>query len=367
MSSIVIKGSKTRNMSYSFTYIQGREGLRQKWNIHLESETGSGMIFAKGQVELPHLPIWKISELRNSAINYHYSNTIGWGSTCEDSTIKITGNSEVSEKQKTLSRTSPEAKELLKLSERSTPVISLSKLAEKVREQASMLDHINFHVEYNNVGQSLFKLNQKVIDMMKGVWWTYLSKAEGTGPIPGPNGSSNLKIQFHSERETFDVQLSNDAETVMWKDIRMTYPYTYLLPKVAGKSIVKSGIESVLGQSGCPTCKFEGDWLKGFNNATTHVEMDDCFHLLSADCGNQKDFGVLVRSMEKQNPKDSPKEMMVFLKDKVEILLTPSERHSKYSSSIRVQINKREVEIRETGKFYPIKDVHGTPVAEIKR
>lgn len=364
---IVIKGSKPRSLTYSATYAQGQEGPKQKWNLHLEDESSSNKICMKGSVQLPRLPVWKVNEIRSSALNYHFDNDIGYGSDCQESHIKVTGTSQVSEKQKTYSRESPEAKELSKLSMKNTPLIDLSELSEKVREQASMLDQINFNIRYQGVGPQMFQVSQRVIDLMKGVWWPYLTQVEGTGPIHGPDATSNIKIQFHTERESFDVKLSNDAEKVLWQNVRLPYPFSYMFPKVAGKSVVKSAVEALAGKSVYPTCRVEGEWLKTFNNRTTHMEMDDCFHLLTADCGNQKDFAVLVRNLERDNPKESAKELQVYLKEKVDILMTPSKRHSRYSHDITVQVNHREVELRQPGKFFPIKDVRGETVAEIKR
>ena len=141
VTNFVLNGSKPRTWSHSATWVQGTEGgIKNKWDLHLESETSSTQICVNGEVSLPNLPTWKLPEIRNSHMSYRYVNTIGYGSSsCEESTIKITGTSEVSEKQKTYSRESPEAKRLAKLTEMKVPLIGMSELYEKVRDQATCL------------------------------------------------------------------------------------------------------------------------------------------------------------------------------------------------------------------------------------
>ena len=118
------------------------QGLsKQKWNLHLESDSASSnpmkQICIKGEVDLPILPLWNTEELRSSLINFKYINTLGYGvNSCDESSIKVTGNAKVSHEQKEHSRQSQAGEECQRQQEKNTGSGKLSNACEQARQQA---------------------------------------------------------------------------------------------------------------------------------------------------------------------------------------------------------------------------------------
>ncbi len=112
-----------------------------------------------------------------------------------------------------------------------------------------------------------------------------------------------------------------------------------------------------------PTCKFEGRWLQTYDNETTVAKMDECFHVLTADCSYRKSFGILARNLTSGS--DSSKEIKIYV-GKTSIDLSPTSGHSQYMSSIKVKVNGSEIAMSQHSvSHYQVKDSKKDYVADI--
>merc|ERR1711970_698331 len=84
---INLKGSSPKTYIYQFTAAHGLKELSQRWNLHLESPSS------------PNICVEGKSTLSGETGQFSYVNTIGFGKTCSQHEIRITGKHGISEAQ----------------------------------------------------------------------------------------------------------------------------------------------------------------------------------------------------------------------------------------------------------------------------
>merc|ERR1719328_920137 len=300
----IIKGSRPRTFSYIATAAVGQSGMTSKWNVELMCERTSRRICIDGSIRIPPFSIWKLNDIRSEAPVFHFHNTLGYGHECE-SKVVIDGYAKTSEKQKQLARETPEAREFERLRSKGTPMIELSKLAEIVRRQSSVLNVYDYKIKFVNVGDKVTSLSQSGLEALEFVWMPYYVPKDSHSWWPTSSEVSRLPIEnigsgfgseswemevrtiVHPVRGSFDVEITNvtrPEQKYQYRDVPMPYPFTYMYPVSYVSDPISIGMKAVTGKPVYPVCTLEGKHITTFDNRTTKADMDDCFHLLSGDC-----------------------------------------------------------------------------------
>merc|ERR1712165_240544 len=325
--STILKGNRPRTFSYSGTIGTGQSGMTSKWDLELMSERTSRKICVRGDISIPPFSIWNLNNILFEDPVFRFHNTLGYGNGCE-SKVVIDGYAKTSEKQKQLARETPEAKEFERLRSKGTPMIELSKLAEIVRRQSSVLNVYDYKIKFVNVGDKVTSLSQSGLEALEFVWMPYYVPKDSHSWWPTSSEVSRLPIEsigsgyrsesigsgygfeswemevrtiVHPVRGSFDVEITNVTrpdQKYKYRDVPMPYPFTYMYPVSYVTDPVSMGVKAVTGKPVYPVCTMEGKHISTFDNRTTKADMDECFHLLSGDCSKAMSYGVLVRSPE---------------------------------------------------------------------
>merc|ERR1711929_8133 len=342
-------------------------------------EGTSKKICVVGDVEIPPYSIWRLNDIRSEDPVFHFHNTLGYGHECESKVI-INGYAKTSEKQKQVARETPEAREFERLRSKGTPMIELSKLAEIVRRQSSVLDVYDYKVKFINVGDKVTTLSQRGLEALEFVWLPYYVPKDSHSWWPTSSEVSRLPIEsigsgygseswemevrtiIHPVRGSFDVEITNvtrPEQKYKYRDVPMPYPFTYMYPVSYVTDPISMGVKAVTGKPVYPVCTLEGKHISTFDNRTTKADMDDCFHLLSGDCSKAMSYGVFVRSLESSSSysPESAKEVKVFI-SRTDITMTPEGEH------VIVKVNGSPIEV-PTVERRIIKSEQGHIIAEI--
>jgi hypothetical protein len=125
-------GGPRRTYDYSITAAKGTKEQVHKWNLVLEAETEPKMICVTGELEFP-----VTRTLAHNPDYFKFQNKIGFGTTCEESFVKLVGTTKTSERQRSYSRRSEAAKECEKLSREVIQIYSTISSASQ-QEKASL-------------------------------------------------------------------------------------------------------------------------------------------------------------------------------------------------------------------------------------
>merc|ERR1712241_1007087 len=386
--STILKGSRPRTFSYTGTVGTGQAGMTSKWDVELMGERTSKKICVRGEIRIPPYSIWRLNAIRSEDPVFHFHNTLGYGNGCE-SKVVIDGYAETSEKQKQLARETPEAKEFERLRSKGTPMIELSKLAEIVRRQSSVLNVYDYKIKFVNVGDNVTSLSQSGLETLEFVWMPYYVPKDSHSWWPTSSEVSRLPIEsidsgyrsesissgygfeswemevrtiVHPVRGSFDVEITNITrpdQKYKYRDVPMPYPFTYMYPVSYVTGPVSMGVKAVTGKPVYPVCTMEGKHISPFDNRTTKADMDDCFHLLSGDCSKAMSYGVLVRSLESSSSysPESKKEVKIFI-GRTDITMRPEGEH------VIVKVNGSPIEV-PTMERHIVKNEQGHIIAKI--
>merc|ERR1712165_604086 len=196
--STILKGGRPRTVSYTGTVGTGQSGMTSKWDVELMSERTSKKICVRGEIRIPPYSIWRLNAIRSEDPVFHFHNTLGYGNGCE-SKVVINGYAKTSEKQKQLAHETPEAREFERLRSKGTPMIELSKLAEIVRRQSSVLNVYDYKVKFVNIDDRVTKLTQRALEALEFVWMPYSVSKDSQGWWPISSGVSRLPIESSIE------------------------------------------------------------------------------------------------------------------------------------------------------------------------
>merc|ERR1712061_593642 len=172
-----------------------------------------------------------------------------------------------------------------------------------------------------------------------------------------------VRTLIHPVRGSFDVEITNvtrPEQKYRYRDVPMPYPFTYMYPvSYVTDTPISMGVKVITGKPVYPVCTFEGKHISTFDNHTSKVDMDDCFHLLSGDCSKAMSYGVLVRSLESSSSysPESMKEVKVFI-GRTDITMRPEGEH------VIVKVNGSPIEV-PTVESHIIKGDHGQIIAKI--
>ena len=381
--STILKGSRPRTFSYTATAGVGQSGMTSKWNVDMMCERTSRKICVHGDISIPPYSIWKLSDIRSEDPVFRFHNTLGYGHECE-SKVVVNGYAKTSEKQKQIAHETPEAREFERLRSQGTPMVELSKLAEIVRRQSTVLNVYDYTIKYINVGSQVSKVSRKVLDALELVLLpyhvskdSYSSSEVSRLPISSVGGGSagigygsenwemEVRTTIHPTRGSFDVEITNvthPEQQYKYRDVPMPYPFTYLYPRALvsyDTNPFAMSVKAITGRPLYPVCTMEGKHITTFDNRTTKADMDDCFHLLSGDCSKAMSYGVLVRSLESSSrySPESMKEVKVFI-GKTEVTMKPD------GEDVTVRVNGSPIKVPMTERK-TIKGEEGLIIAKI--
>merc|ERR1719342_503208 len=355
---INLRGGAPKTFTYVMTAGHGQGGMEQKWNIHLENKEFMS-ICVDGSMSLPLVPLRKVDSIRSTDIRYAYRNTIGFGRTCQEHTVKITGSSAVSLQQQQRAQQSQasriceqatqrveQLKEELQRVQRQNVqnqqikerlVLQVQEKIRACRQQLSQLttlDHITFQIEYSPMPEYVRKYAKMVDAAVKAVLIPYMTEME-YGQTSGP---INVDLKFQPHLNTVNMILKTVEGTFRYNNIRIPEKVRLLLPFAASEYNKEKLISTLQGASVYPKCRIGDHVVKSFANRTYTYELDDCYHVLTADSSKHQTHSVMAKQVQ------GKKYVKVFVLGS-KIILKPLQQQREIEIEIdgqRVQLNKGE-------------------------
>jgi hypothetical protein len=190
-------GSKPRTISYTFLASFGKHAeIKTKWNVKLESNENKKICF-RGVIDMPLTSVYNIEKILSEENRYKFESELAFGQQCEK-IIRVVGHTRTSGEAKETVQKSKIAQELKKLMEKRVPLIGLSKMAEKVRRMASVLDEVDFEIQYENMPRPYVFYGEKVIDFVKIYYLPYLFPLSGERSIFSSEYSTGETESFYT-------------------------------------------------------------------------------------------------------------------------------------------------------------------------
>jgi len=340
---VKLMGGLPKTYTYSLTAAKGAGVLDHKWDLHMEGDAGK--LCVTGALTLPVHGVKKFT----------YTNTIGFGATCTQHAITMTGFTISSEKQKAYSMVSEAAKKCASLTAEVTqaysqlyavPVAQQSRMmeenyaalviskenmcAQNIKE-ATTLDKVELEITTtSNLPTVVYTFGKYLDSAVKALLVEYITQLPNfhqktTGPI-------KVVLGFNQHLGSMDMEIVSPLDKTVYNNVRLPIWTTYILPLYHSKSVME---QSYLGVTGSPLyskCSVAPSHVSTFNNKAYSYHMDDCFHLISADCA-AKTHAVLASN------KGDVKHITVYYEDHKIELKAPASAYTNPSATITVYVN----------------------------
>ena len=359
---VKFNGGATKTFTYSATFGQGHSGNQQKWNLHLEDKNRMN-ICVDGKMNLPSVNLRETNRIRSQDVQFSYQNNIGFGHTCQENTVHVTGTASVSQEQKERFEDSKAAQEcekatrkieglkedLKRAGDSSTEARHIEeRLINEVEkrmdscehkiEQLSTIDQVKFVVKYSPMPEYAKRYTHLLDTTVKAVLLPYVVGFEKKNM----EHEVDVELKFNPKRNTLNMVFTDAEGTTVYHNIRLPEGLKKIVPLVATETAGERIVYALQGSTGSK-CRVGDGIVRSFDQVSYAYEMDDCFHVLSSDCGREHTHAVLAKQV------GGKKEIEIFtLGSKMNVRPSSSYRDSRKEFEIEVDGRRIELNRDET-------------------
>jgi len=105
-------------------------------------------------------------------------------------------------------------------------------------------------------------------------------------------------VKFNTEQNIFTMDIITPTETIPLGNIRLPMELRGVLPLVAGKHIHNQVHEALTGAPFRSTCRLtEAGLIQTFDERMYNYKLDDCYHVVAADCTAKFTTAVLAKAV----------------------------------------------------------------------
>merc|ERR1719305_1264336 len=320
---VVFEGSERKSYSWEMTACHGFSKVEQKWNLELEDKERMN-ICVEGAMELPLVPVRDSKSLKSENMRFNYKNTIGFGKTCQEHKIEVTGTTSRSESKKVerlreeLKSVNEETTEYRRMEEELVKAVEEKKewCRRQVRE-LSTLDEVKFRVEYTPMPNYVRKYIRLLDTAVKGALVPFMTEVEsGRG-----RNEAEVELKFKPHMNTVDMTLTTEEETIEYRNIRLPEQLREVIPLTASDRSGEELLAAIIGEPVYEKCTIGDEVVETYDHQSYRHELDDCWTVLSADCGKQHRHSVLGKVEHGKKP------LMVFVQNS-KVTMEPSSSYT---------------------------------------
>jgi len=349
---VKLMGGAPKTLKLSKTLALGLKDMELKWNVHLEEIRASPrMICMTGLVELPT----EVQAIRK----FNFQNKIGFGASCEEHAITMNGFTVTSQKQIEYSKRSEAARDCPRISREATELDmqlrTLPEGAEKAkmvqtygqlvlkreyicgmqRRQETALDQVQIEITATpNLPVQVLTVGRYLDSILKGLLVEYVNQ------LPNIHNRDmhgvKMIIEFDQRLQALNLKITSPLDTTVFKNIRLPAWIRQILPLHHSTNLVEQVYRAVLGERLYGKCILERGHVHTFDKKTYNYQLDDCYHMVAADCSKRNSHAVLAKE------KDNAKHVMIFSENNKIVIEEPATRYTRPTTPFTVKTQTGE-------------------------
>merc|ERR1712121_52267 len=295
----------------------GLKDMELKWNFQLvEKLMTPRMVCILGAMEAPT----EIQAIRK----FKFQNKIGFGSTCEQHEITMNGFTVTSQRQIEFSRRSEAARECPRIAREATEldmhIRSLPEGAERAKmvstygqsvlkresmcglkkRQETALGQIEIEITATpNLPVEVYTVGRYLDSILKGLLVEYINQLPNFR-IRDMHGVK-MVIEFDQRLEALNLKITSPLDTTVFRNIRLPF------------------------------------WLRQIFPLHHSMNLDDCYHLVAADCTERNTHGVGGSHAVLAKEKDNVKHVMIFIENHKIVIEEPALRYTRPTTAFTVK------------------------------
>jgi len=350
---VALIGGSPKTYDVSLTAAHGFSHLKNKWNLHLESEKEARMVCMAGLLELP---------LNTDSTNtLKFNNRVGFGSSCDEHFVlmeAVTATSQKLREQRSNLESAKECEALVRkvremerhirtlLNTRKTilekelghlKIKNLEKCEER-NIQANSLDHVEMDITASpNLPVPVYTVAKYLDAGMKAYLLQYMSNL----PTPSHTHEPKVKVvfDFNQRLKSLSMKVISPMDVTQYKNIRLPVWMRAILPATAFKAPMEQLYTRMTGLSLYSKCSILQGQISTFDKMTYRYNLDDCNHLITSDCSKSSN-AVLAKE------KDNVKHITMFHEDTKIVLSEPLSRYQSPTTPYVILVDGERKEVR---------------------
>merc|ERR1712033_10042 len=347
---VIVKllGGAPKTFEFSKTMAVGLKDMELKWNFQLvEKLVTPRMVCIFGTMEVPT----EIQAIRK----FKFQNKIGFGSTCEQHEITMNGFAVTSQRQIEFSRRSEAARECPRIareaSELDMHIRSLSEGSERAqmersygqlvlkresmcglkKRQETALDQIEIEITATpNLPVEVYTFGRYLDSILKGLLIEYINQL--------PNFRNRdmhgvkMVIEFDQRLEALNLKITSPMDTTVYRNIRLPFWLRQIFPLHHSTNLDEQVYRALFGERLYGKCILDQGHVHTFDKRTYNYQLDDCYHLVAADCTKRNTHAVLAKE------KDNVKHVMIFIENHKIVIEEPALRYTRPTTAFTIKM-----------------------------
>merc|ERR1712112_397470 len=186
----------------------------------------------------------------------------------------------------------------------------------------------------------------------KAVLFQYLN--EVTEPSIQQN-KVHVRLNFDQRLNTITLKVQSPQDNVVFRNIRVPASLQNVLPLVAGQNPVEQTYKALYGKAFYPKCVVGQGYVQTFDKKTYSYQVDECDHVITADCSQNRNHAVLAKDVNGQQVQLQKNQKITLRASSVLERIT-----AQWTNDNTVVINTPQVRIVHQGKTVTV-EVNNTP------
>jgi len=141
-----------------------------------------------------------------------------------------------------------------------------------------------------------------------------------------------MVIEFDQRLEALNLKITSPLDTTVFKNIRLPTWMRQIFPLHHSTNLDEQVYRALFGDLLFGKCTLERGHVHTFDKKTYNYQLDDCYHLVAADCTKRNTHAVLAKE------KDNVKHVMIFIENHKIVIEEPALRYTRPTTSFTVKM-----------------------------
>merc|ERR1719167_2001979 len=203
------------------------------------------------------------------------------------------------------------------------------------RRQETALDQVQIEITATpNLPVQVLTVGRYLDSILKGLLVEYVNQL----PTIHNRDMHGVKmiIEFDQRLQALNLKITSPLDTTVFKNIRLPAWIRQILPLHHSTNLVEQVYRAVLDERLYGKCILERGHVHTFDKKTYNYQLDDCYHMVAADCSKRNSHAVLAKE------KDNAKHVMIFSENNKIVIEEPATRYTRPTTAFTVKTQTGE-------------------------
>merc|ERR1711862_243504 len=141
-----------------------------------------------------------------------------------------------------------------------------------------------------------------------------------------------MVIEFDQRLEALNLKITSPLDTTVFKNIRLPFWLRQIFPLHHSTNLVEQVYRALFGERLFGKCILDRGHVHTFDKRTYNYHLDDCYHLVAADCTKRNTHAILAKE------KDNVKHVMIFFENHKIVIEEPALRYTRPTTAFTVKM-----------------------------